>query len=180
MHSLLILIFPVETADALSYVESTMMKFDWETLPRVETLEPCWCTEMVSIPMDICSCCNGNREKTCPGIAMDWWEIGGRFDGEITGTSIPVLEPPHVPWWKIVWRMPEAPPKPIEPASVVLDRNICRVADIPRDFIPCHIVLPGGSSCNDFEFDDQNWLECWRVISKQFSEHKAVAIDTHF
>lgn len=163
-----------------------MSRYEIESFSDEEINDPCWCVEMQDLPVQPCPTCDGKRELyRFPNL--DYWLIGGSWDGAVTGWTEPAETEPTIkkPWWKLWSDPPVFKPRPEVPESVLMGRNICQVSDLPEGITPCSVVLPEGGLAKDYDMgqtlEEQGklWQTVWPAIKTQFADHVAVAIDTH-
>jgi len=120
-----------------------------------------------------CESCHGTGTYCItynPESQWDWWRVGGRWDGEMTGT-------PHVTDNGFNFGA----------ECETIENNSCKVKDIKPDFIPFAIVTPDGTwhergNMGWFGIvtnEKDNWDKEAKNIFTQYPEHIAVLCDLH-
>jgi hypothetical protein len=120
-----------------------------------------------------CEDCHGTgtyRSTYNPDSQWDWWRIGGRWDGDMTGT-------PHTTDNGFNFSA----------ECETIENNSCRIKDIKPDFIPFAIVTPDGAWHEQGSMgwwgivadEKDNWEKEAKNIFTQYPDHIAVLCDLH-
>ena len=165
MHYYCLVIMPLGEKPSEGQVRAMMGPFE-ESL-QVEPYEAeCWnCGGTGLEDKDIkCQECDGSgvaMSTSNPNGWWDWYVIGGRWDGVLTGRE-----------------------SGVDSYSNALENNACRVADIVLcpDKYPHTILTPDGQVHMN-EIIDYNaksdWADIARRVLWQHAEHYAVVVDYH-
>jgi hypothetical protein len=141
---------------------------DSEAFGREWIEDPCSCTrdgEQAADPK--CDECDGSgivRYSYNPQEVFDWYEPGGRWDGQIREEAATQME-----WNPLV-------PEPIRD-------NMVLVRDIPTTFVPWAVLTPDGTWHGGSGYAEKD-MEAWAVeqaaILSKYADHLAISVDFHY
>jgi hypothetical protein len=170
-HALMILIVePGLEPEAIAQRVADLMD-PYDVDKEIESEEVvCDCTDDGDRPVDPdCEECAGTGVMTSwfnPQGYCDWYEPGGRWDGEIRGEPI---DHPSTS----VFAGPEEELRQ-------LIRNTVAIADIPPDFDAYSLLTPDGEWHSSVDMDLDEWAREQAAIPDRYPGHFAVAIDYHY
>jgi hypothetical protein len=95
---------------------------------------------------------------------FDWYEPGGRFDGQIREEAVTQSE-----WNRLV-------PEPVRD-------NMALVRDIPTTFVPWGVLTPDGTWHGGSGYTERD-MDVWAVeqamILSKYADHFGISVDFHY
>ncbi len=170
-HALLIVIVEPDTPSGRieQRVGELMEPYDQDcdAYGRENIEEPCGCLDSTSTANPTCDECDGSGSIVVsynPRETFDWYEPGGRWDGDIRLGLAPS------PGW-------------FEQAPNDIKRNMVLVQDVPPTFVPWAVLTPDGEwhgGGPHADKDEDAWAVEQEGILRGHPEHLAIGVDFHY
>lgn len=173
-----------ETFDALPVAERTDQKWNEMVSPRRKLRKKLLASHpLKDKPNPKCKVCKGRgvRVSSCNPVAtVDWWRVGGRWDGWIFGIEREEASSDGEGGFNFGAEHQK------------LENNCRRVSEIPIDdpyYVPFAIITPEGEWIEKGsmgwwgiirdETSDAQWHETVKTVLAKYPEHLGVAVDCH-